>query len=74
MKWYAFKVYINQDDLTNDDDAEFWESVEAIEDNKLIKVIVDKQLVFPLEEVPSAPKPKRSKTAHFHNLKLVEWM
>ena len=30
----------------------------AIEDNKLIKVIADKQPVFPLEEVPSTPEPK----------------
>ena len=34
----------------------------AIEDNKLIKVIIDKQPVFLLEEVPSTLEPKPSKT------------
>ena len=34
----------------------------AIEDNKLIIVIIDKQPVFLLEEVPSTPEPKQSKT------------
>ena len=53
---------LNQDDLTNDYDAEFWQSIGAIEDNKLIEVIADKQLVFPLEEVPSTPEPKQNKT------------
>ena len=52
---------LNQDDLTNDDDAEFRQRIGVTEDNKLIKVIADKQPVFPLE-VPSAPEPKRSKT------------
>ena len=38
---------LNQDNLTNDNDAEFWQIIGAIEDNKLIEVIVtDKQLVF----------------------------
>ena len=34
----------------------------AIEDNKLIKVIIDKQPVFLLEEVPSTLESKRRKT------------
>ena len=46
----------------------------AIEDNKLIKVIIDKQPVFLLEEVPSTLELKQSKTGSLHNLKLVEWM
>ena len=52
---------LNQDDLTNDDDAEIWQSIGAIEDNKLIEVITDKQPVFLLGEVPSSLEPKRSK-------------
>ena len=34
----------------------------AIEDNRLIKVIIDKQPVFLLVEVPSTLEPKQSKT------------
>ena len=45
---------LNQDDLTTDDDAEFWQSIGAIEDSKLIEIVADKQPVSPLEEVPSA--------------------
>ena len=40
---------LNQDDLTNDDDAELRHRIGAIEDNKLIEVIADKQLIFLLE-------------------------
>ena len=53
---------LNQDDLTNNDDAKFWQIIGATEDNKLIKVIADKQSIFSLEEVPSTPETKRSKT------------
>ena len=56
-------VVLNQDNLTNNNDAEFWQSIGAIEDNKLIKVITDKQPGFPLEEVPSTLEPKLSKTS-----------
>ena len=65
---------LNQDDSTNDDDAEFWQSIGAIEDDKLIKVITDKQPVSLLEEVPSGPNQNKVKPAHFHSPKLVEWM
>ena len=52
---------LNQDNLTNDDDAEFWQSIGGIEDNnELIEAITDKQLVFLLDEVPSTLEPKRS--------------
>ena len=44
--------------LSYDRVLEFW----AIEDNKLIKVIIDKQSVFLLEEVLSTPELKQSKT------------
>ena len=65
----------NQDDLTNNDDSEFWQNIGAIEDNKLIEVIADKHPVSPLKEVPSAPKPNGSKTGSLpFNPKLVEWM
>ena len=66
---------LNQDDLTNDDDddAEFRQRIGAIEDNKLIEVITDKQPVFPLE-VPVLQNQNEVKAAHFHNVKLVEWM
>ena len=40
---------LNQDDLTNDNDAELRHRIGAIEDNKLIEVISDKQLIFLLE-------------------------
>ena len=53
---------LNQDYSTNNDDAEFWQSIGVIEDDKLIEVITDKQPLSPLEEVPSDPKPKQSKT------------
>ena len=33
---------LNQDNLTNDDDDEFWESIGATEDNQLIGGITDK--------------------------------
>lgn len=52
----------NQEDSTNDDDAEFWQNIGAIEYDELIEVITDKQPVSPLEEVSSGPEPKRSKT------------
>ena len=63
---------LNQDNLTNDDDAEFWQSIGIIKDRQLIEIIADKQLVSPLEEVPIVLAPKQSKTGH--NPKLVEWM
>ena len=39
---------LNQDDLTNDDDAEFRQRIGVIEDNKLIEVIADEQSIFPV--------------------------
>lgn len=44
----------------DDDDAEFWQSIGAIEDSEWIDVSTSKQLAPPLEE-PAAPKPKRCK-------------
>ena len=53
---------LNQDNSTNNNDAEFWQSIGAIEDDKLIEVITDKQPVSSLlEEVSSGPEPKQSK-------------
>ena len=65
---------LNQDGSTNDDDTEFWQSIGAIEDNKLIEVITDEQPV-PLLEVSSALEPKQSKKqTYFRSPKPVEWM
>ena len=33
---------LNQEDFTNNNDTEFWQSIGVIEDNKLIKVTTDK--------------------------------
>ena len=49
-----------QGDSTNDDDAEFWQSLGAIEESILIEGIADKQVSTP-EESRSAPEAKRSK-------------
>ena len=49
-----------QGDSTNDDDAEFWQNLGAIEESILIEGIADKQVSTP-EESRSAPKAKRSK-------------
>ena len=40
---------LNQDSLTNHDDAELRHRIGAIEDNKLIEVIADMQPIFLLE-------------------------
>ena len=53
---------LNQYNLSNDDDAEFLQSIKAIKDSKLIEIIADKQPVSLPEEVPSVLAPKRSKT------------
>ena len=53
---------LNQDESSNDDDAQFWQSIGAIEDSKLIEVIAEQPVSATQEEVPSAPEPKRSKT------------
>ena len=64
---------LNQDDSSKDDDAQFWQSIGAIENSKLIEVTAVKQSVpnSTLEEVPSAPEPK---LACFHSPKFVGWM
>ena len=36
---------LNQDDSSNDDDAQFWQSIQAIEDGQLVEVIIDMQPV-----------------------------
>ena len=49
-----------QGDSTNDDDAEFWQSLGAIEESILIEGIADKRVSTP-EESRNAPEAKQSK-------------
>ena len=49
-----------QGDSTNDDDAEFWQSLGTIKESILIEGIADKQ-VSTSEESRSAPEAKQSK-------------
>ena len=60
---------LNQDESSKDDDTQFWQSIGAIEDSKLIRVIAEQPVSATLEEVSSAPE---AKLAHFHSLKLIK--
>ena len=62
---------LNQDKSSNNDDAQFWQSIGATEDSKLIEVITEQLVSATLEEVPGGPE---AKPEHFYSLKLVGWM